>query len=111
MVSVSAVGRGRGRRPNTARRSFRRVLAEGEQSPLPFPECAAMEIGREETAVRWGPEARPELPTLLDAGVVEEELRDRPAERSAWPSDEVTCQNTKVKVEPRPFVGEARAIT
>ena len=66
-----------------------------------------MEIGREETAVRWGPEARPELPTLLDAGVVEEELRDRPAERSAWPPG----NDTKVKVESGPLMGEARAVT
>ena len=57
-----------------------------------------------------GPEARPELPTLLDAWAVEEELRDRAAERSAGPPGKVTCKYTVVKMEPGPLMGKARAI-
>ena len=91
--------------------AVRRALAESEQGPLPVPKCAAVEIGCEEVALLGGPEARPELPTLLDAGVVEEELRDRPAERSAGSSGKLAYKDTKVKMEPGPLMGEARAVT
>ena len=37
----------------------RRAVAESEEGPLPFTECAAAEVGREEAAVLGGPEARP----------------------------------------------------
>ena len=78
--------------------AFRRALAEREEGPLPVPECAAVEVGCEKTTVLGGPEARPELPTLLDAGVVEEKVCDRPAERATGPPGELPYKNTKVKV-------------
>ena len=70
-----------------------------------------MKVGCEETALLGGPEARPELPALLKAGVMEEELRDRPAESSTWPPCKLTCEDKKVKEEPGPLMGEARAVT
>ena len=91
--------------------TFRRPVAESEEGPLPFTECAAAEVGREEAAVLGGPEARPQLPTFPNAGVVEEKFRDRPAERPAGPPGKLTCEDTEVKVEPCPLMGEARAVT
>ena len=61
--------------------------------------------------MRGGPEARPELPTLLDAGVGEEEICDRPAERAAGPPRELPYKNAKVKFEPGPLMREAWAVT
>ena len=77
---------------------------------MPFPECAAVEIGCEEAALLGGPEARPELPTLLNAGVVEEELRTarRALGRAPW---QVDLQGYDSQDEGRPLMGEARAIT
>ena len=57
-----------------------------------------------------GPEACPELPTLLDAGMLEEEVCDRSAERATGPPRELPCKDTKVKFEPGPLMGEARAV-
>ena len=91
--------------------AVRRAVAESEECPLSFTECAAAEVGREEAAVLGGPEARPQLPTFPNAGVVEEKFRDRPAERPAGPPGKLTCEDTEVKVEPCPLMGEARAVT
>ena len=70
-----------------------------------------MEVGCEEATVLGGPEARPELPTLLYAGVVEEKICDRPAERATGPPRELPYKDTKVKVEPGPLMREAWAVT
>ena len=58
-----------------------------------------------------GPEARPELPTLLNVGMVEEEVCDRPAEPATVPPWKLPCKDTKVKFEPGPLMREARAVT
>ena len=87
--------------------TFRGACAESEKSPLPIPKGAAVKVGREETALCRGPEARPELPTLLYIRVAEEELRDSPTERPARPPSLLACENTEVKVEPGPFICKA----
>ena len=56
--------------------THRCTRAEEKKGPLPITEGAVTEVGREESALRGGPEARPKLPLLLDTRVVEEELRD-----------------------------------
>ena len=58
-----------------------------------------------------GPEARPELPAFLDAGVLEEEIGDRSTERATGPPRKLPCKDTKIKCEPGPLLGEARAVT
>ena len=91
--------------------TFRGACAENEKSPLPIPKGAAVEVGREETALFRCPEAPPELPTLLYIRVAEEKLRDSPTERPARPPSLLACENTEVKVEPGPFMCKAGAIT
>ena len=91
--------------------TFRGACAESEKSPLPIPKGAAVKVGREETALCRGPEARPELCTLLYIRVAEEELRDSPTERPARPPSLLACENTEVKVEPGPFMCKAGAVT
>ena len=70
-----------------------------------------MKVGREEAAWCRGPEACPELSTLLYIRMAEEELRDSPTERPARPPGLLACENTEVKVEPGPFMCKAGAIT
>ena len=91
--------------------TFRGACAESEKSPLPIPEGAAVKVGREETAWCRGPEACPELSTLLYIRMAEEELRDSPTERPARPPSLLACENTEVKVEPGPFMCKAGAVT
>ena len=69
------------------------------------------EVGREEFALRGGPEACPELPPLLDTRVVEVELRDRPAERAIKSPCMLTCENAEVKMKSGSLMGEAGAGT